>query len=126
MKRRLGGPRFDMDNFSPQSALRWAPKETVCSNVSVYAASNAETPLAPFTFDRRDPGPNDVEIKILFCGVCHSDLHTARNEWQNTIYPCIPGHEIVGEVTRVGKDVTTFQAGRQGRRRMHGRFLPQL
>jgi alcohol dehydrogenase (NADP+) len=76
-----------------------------------YAASSAETPLAPFTFDRRDPGPNDVEIKILFCGVCHSDLHTVRNEWQNTLYPCVPGHEIVGEVTRVGKDVTTFKPG---------------
>jgi alcohol dehydrogenase (NADP+) len=76
-----------------------------------YAASSAETPLAPFTFDRRDPGPNDVEIRILFCGVCHSDLHTVRNEWQNTVYPCVPGHEIVGEVTRVGKDVTTFKPG---------------
>ncbi|MGU3540009.1 NAD(P)-dependent alcohol dehydrogenase [Methylobacterium sp. A54F] len=76
-----------------------------------YAATSAETPLAPFTFDRRDPGPNDVEIEIVYCGVCHSDLHQARNEWQNTLYPCVPGHEIVGRVTRVGAEVRDFKAG---------------
>jgi uncharacterized zinc-type alcohol dehydrogenase-like protein len=76
-----------------------------------YAAQGAKEPLAPFTFDRRDPGPDDIEIKILYCGVCHSDLHQARNEWSNTVYPCVPGHEIVGEVTRVGADVTTFKPG---------------
>ncbi|TDR85345.1 NAD(P)-dependent alcohol dehydrogenase [Enterovirga rhinocerotis] len=76
-----------------------------------YAATDAEARLAPFTFERRDPGPNDVEIEILFCGVCHSDLHQVRNEWQNTLYPCVPGHEIVGRVTRVGSAVTTFKAG---------------
>ncbi len=72
-----------------------------------YAAQNAETPLAPFSFERRDPGPNDVEIEIVYCGVCHSDLHTARNEWRSTLYPCVPGHEIVGRVTRVGGKVST-------------------
>ena len=76
-----------------------------------YASSSAEAPLAPFTFQRRDPGPSDIEIEIVYCGVCHSDLHQARNEWQNTLYPCVPGHEIVGRVTRVGADVSTFRAG---------------
>ena len=76
-----------------------------------YAARDAESPLAPFTIDRREPGPDDVAIDILYCGVCHSDLHTARNEWGNTIYPSIPGHEIVGRVSAVGSDVTRFKVG---------------
>ncbi len=76
-----------------------------------YAAQSATSPLAPFSFERREPFPNDVQIDILYCGVCHSDLHTARNEWNNTIYPNIPGHEIVGRVTAVGKDVKTFKVG---------------
>ena len=76
-----------------------------------YAVSDATTPLAPFTFDRRDPGVDDVEIEILYCGVCHSDLHQVRNEWENTVYPCVPGHEIVGRVTRVGTGVTAFKKG---------------
>jgi uncharacterized zinc-type alcohol dehydrogenase-like protein len=76
-----------------------------------YAAQEATTPLAPFTFERRDPGPRDVQIEIQYCGVCHSDLHTARNEWQNTLYPCVPGHEIVGRVTKVGGEVRKFKEG---------------
>ncbi|GLS43579.1 NAD(P)-dependent alcohol dehydrogenase [Methylobacterium brachythecii] len=76
-----------------------------------YAAQEATTPLAPFSFERRDPGPNDVEIEIVYCGVCHSDLHQARNEWQNSNYPCVPGHEIVGHVKRVGANVSTFKEG---------------
>ncbi len=76
-----------------------------------YAAETATAPLAPFTFDRREPGPNDVAIDILYCGICHSDIHTARNEWHNTIYPTVPGHEIVGRVTKVGAKVTKFKAG---------------
>ncbi|WP_375381186.1 NAD(P)-dependent alcohol dehydrogenase [uncultured Sphingomonas sp.] len=76
-----------------------------------YAAHAATTPLAPFSFERRDPLPGDVAIDILFCGVCHSDLHTARGEWGGTIYPCVPGHEIVGRVSAVGSDVTTFKVG---------------
>ena len=76
-----------------------------------YAAQSATTPLAPFTFDRRDPGPRDVQIDILFCGVCHSDLHTVRNEWHSTQYPCVPGHEIIGRVTKVGRDVKSFKPG---------------
>ncbi len=76
-----------------------------------YASQSATAPLQPFTFERRDPGTRDVEIEILYCGVCHSDLHQARNEWQNTIYPCVPGHEIVGRVTRVGDGVSDFAPG---------------
>ena len=76
-----------------------------------YAASSADAPLAPFTFERRDCQPDDVAIDILFCGVCHSDLHTARGEWDGTLYPCVPGHEIVGRVSAVGGDVTKFAVG---------------
>jgi uncharacterized zinc-type alcohol dehydrogenase-like protein len=76
-----------------------------------FAAPSAESPLAPFSLTRRDPLPGDVEIDILYCGVCHSDLHQARNEWHNTIYPCVPGHEIVGRVRRVGRDVKKFREG---------------
>lgn len=76
-----------------------------------YAAQAPTTPLAPFTFDRRDPGPRDVAIDIAYCGVCHSDLHTARGEWAGTLYPCVPGHEIVGTVTAVGSEVTKFAVG---------------
>ncbi|MFP5455233.1 NAD(P)-dependent alcohol dehydrogenase [Rhizorhabdus sp.] len=76
-----------------------------------YAAHSADTPLAPFTFDRREPGPTDVAIDILFCGVCHSDLHTARGEWGGTLYPCVPGHEIVGRVTAIGSEVSRFAVG---------------
>lgn len=76
-----------------------------------YAAQTPQDALAPFTFDRRDPGADDIEIEIIYCGVCHSDLHQARNEWQNTVYPCVPGHEIVGKITRVGESVTAFKPG---------------
>ena len=79
--------------------------------IAAYAAQSATSPLAPFSIQRRAPGPKDVEIEILYCGVCHSDLHTARNEWQNATYPVVPGHEIVGKVTRVGKDVKKFKEG---------------
>ena len=76
-----------------------------------YAARKAGSALAPFTFERRSPGPLDVEIEILFCGVCHSDLHTARGEWGGTVYPVVPGHEIVGRVSRAGADVTHHRVG---------------
>ena len=76
-----------------------------------YGTNSANAPLAPFEIQRREPGAPDVEIEILFCGVCHSDLHQARNEWHNTVYPCVPGHEIVGRVTRVGSGVTAFKPG---------------
>ena len=76
-----------------------------------YAALSATTPIVPLTIDRRDPKPHDVQIQILYCGVCHSDLHTARNEWGNAIYPVVPGHEIVGKVTAVGSHVKNFKVG---------------
>ena len=76
-----------------------------------YAAQSASTALAPFSIERRDPGPHDVQLEILYCGVCHSDLHTARNEWRNTLYPSVPGHEIVGRVVAVGSQVRGFKAG---------------
>ena len=76
-----------------------------------YAATSATTPLAPFSFERRTPGERDVRIEILYCGICHSDVHTVRNEWQGTTYPCVPGHEIVGRVLEVGTKVTTFKEG---------------
>lgn len=76
-----------------------------------YAAQNATTPLAPFNFERRDPGPHDVQIEILYCGVCHSDVHQVRNEWGGSIYPMVPGHEIVGRVTAVGNHVKNFRPG---------------
>ena len=76
-----------------------------------YAALDATSPLAPFGLDRREPGPLEVQFDILFCGVCHSDLHTARSEWPGTIYPCVPGHEIVGRVTKVGEGVSAFKVG---------------
>jgi uncharacterized zinc-type alcohol dehydrogenase-like protein len=76
-----------------------------------YAAQNSTAPLAPFTFERRALRANDVQIDILYCGVCHSDLHQARNDWRNSIYPVVPGHEIVGRVSAVGPEVTRFKEG---------------
>ena len=76
-----------------------------------YATQASDKPLLPFAFDRRDPLPGDVAIDILHCGVCHTDLHIARNDWGSTTYPCVPGHEIVGRVTAIGRDVTKFAVG---------------
>jgi alcohol dehydrogenase (NADP+) len=76
-----------------------------------YAAHSATAPLDSWAFDRREPGPTDVDIDIQYCGVCHSDLHTARGEWGGTVYPLVPGHEIVGRVTRVGASVSRFAVG---------------
>ncbi|MES1245908.1 MAG: NAD(P)-dependent alcohol dehydrogenase [Acidobacteriota bacterium] len=80
-------------------------------NAQGYAAQSSTTPLTPFQFERRDPGPHDVYIEILYCGVCHSDIHTVRAEWQGTVYPMVPGHEIVGRVARVGGDVAKHKPG---------------
>src|SRR5258708_5408555 len=83
-------------------------------NAKAYSATSATSPLAPQVIARRDPNENDVQIEILFCGICHSDLHMARNEWSGvmpTVYPCVPGHEIVGRVTKVGSAVTKFKVG---------------
>ena len=76
-----------------------------------YAALAAKSPLAPFTIQRREPGPHDVLIDILYCGVCHSDLHQVNNEWDEAMYPLVPGHEIVGRVARLGAQVTRWRVG---------------
>jgi uncharacterized zinc-type alcohol dehydrogenase-like protein len=79
-----------------------------------YSAAGAKSPLASSTIQRRDPGEHDVQIEILFCGICHSDLHQVRDEWHDfmpTVYPCVPGHEIVGRVARIGKGVKKFKPG---------------
>jgi uncharacterized zinc-type alcohol dehydrogenase-like protein len=86
-------------------------EEHSVTNTHAYATKAADKPLGPHAIERREPGPRDVAIDIRYCGVCHSDLHTARNEWGNTVYPCVPGHEIVGTVTAVGKDVRGFKTG---------------
>ncbi len=79
--------------------------------VKGYAAIDAKTPLEPFKFERREVGPHDVLIDIMFCGVCHSDIHQVRDEWGGSIFPMVPGHEIVGRVEKVGEKVTNFKAG---------------
>ncbi|RCN57192.1 NAD(P)-dependent alcohol dehydrogenase [Acidiferrobacter thiooxydans] len=76
-----------------------------------YATQSATTELQPFTFERRDPRPQDIVLDILFCGICHSDIHSARNEWGWTSYPFVPGHEIVGRVVAIGSEVKGFQVG---------------
>ncbi|CAN5219692.1 NAD(P)-dependent alcohol dehydrogenase [soil metagenome] len=76
-----------------------------------YAVKSSTSPLEAFQFTRREPGPHDVLIEILYCGICHSDIHQARNEWKSSIYPMVPGHEIVGRVTQVGKEVKRFKPG---------------
>lgn len=79
--------------------------------VQAFGTEATEAPLQQLSIQRRKPTPHDVEIEILYCGVCHSDLHTARNEWHSTIYPCVPGHEIVGKIVSVGNHVSKFKVG---------------
>ncbi|MGP0076241.1 MAG: NAD(P)-dependent alcohol dehydrogenase [Bryobacteraceae bacterium] len=84
------------------------------NKTKAYSAASATSPLSGTTIARRDPTEHDVEVEILFCGICHSDLHQVRNEWKDvmpTVYPCVPGHEIVGRVNRVGSAVTKFKSG---------------
>lgn len=76
-----------------------------------YTALSADSAMTPFSFTRRALRANDVRADIRYCGVCHSDLHQARNDWHNSLYPCVPGHEIVGQVTEIGADVTRFEVG---------------
>jgi len=76
-----------------------------------FAAKTADSPLTPISFQRREPGPTDVQIDIMYCGVCHSDIHMARGEWGNSVFPVLPGHEIVGRVTAVGAEVKNFRPG---------------
>ncbi|MDY7226515.1 NAD(P)-dependent alcohol dehydrogenase [Hyalangium rubrum] len=76
-----------------------------------YAAKDSKSPLAPFQFERREPGERDVQMEVLYCGICHSDLHQARDEWGGALFPMVPGHEIVGRVVRTGSGVKKFKAG---------------
>ena len=76
-----------------------------------YAAHDATSPLVPFRFERRAPGPHDVQIEILYSGICHSDLHQIHNDWSNSVYPMVPGHEIIGRVVRVGDAVVKLKPG---------------
>jgi alcohol dehydrogenase (NADP+) len=101
--------RNQKDAFTVSDGL--IKKESIMKTTKAYPAQNETSPLAPFSIQRRDPGPRDVQIEILYCGVCHSDLHQVRNEWHNTIYPCVPGHEIVGRVVKAGKEVKKFKEG---------------
>src|SRR6201999_920370 len=90
------------------------PTVSLMSKASAFSASSPTSALAATTIERREPGDRDVQIEILFCGICHSDLHQARNEWSGvmpTVYPCVPGHEIVGRVTKVGSAVKKFKEG---------------
>jgi uncharacterized zinc-type alcohol dehydrogenase-like protein len=88
-----------------------AAPEATDASVSAYGAYAADQPLEPIAIQRRQPGPKDVLIEIAYCGVCHSDLHTVRGEWAGTLYPCVPGHEIVGRVSAVGNKVSSFAVG---------------
>src|SRR5436309_15327223 len=76
-----------------------------------YGARAAKAPVAPMTIERRDPGPHDVEIEILYCGICHSDMHKVNDDWGGTHFPVVPGHEIVGRVASRGAGATRFQEG---------------
>jgi alcohol dehydrogenase (NADP+) len=84
------------------------------TNTKAFGTTSADANLQALSIQRRKPTVHDVEIEILYCGVCHSDLHTARNEWHGTIYPCVPGHEIVGRIVSVGSSVTRFKVGDSG------------
>ena len=86
-------------------------KRKIMSATKAYAAQSPTTPLSPFNFERRETGPNDIKIDILYCGVCHSDIHQVRDEWGGSIYPMVPGHEIVGRVTETGNLVKNFKVG---------------
>src|SRR4051812_4006514 len=95
----------------PQASEAQTPKTFAAK---AYAAQNSTSPLAPYQIRRREPRPQDIQIQILFCGVCHSDLHQVRNEWESaapTVYPCVPGHEIVGRVVKAGSAVKKFKEG---------------
>ena len=91
--------------------MRKVPTRVLAINAQGYATQSATSELIPFKFQRRDPRPSDVAIEILYCGVCHSDIHSARNEWGGTQYPFVPGHEIIGRVTAVGNKVGKFKVG---------------
>src|ERR1700712_5759456 len=79
--------------------------------VKGYAAKHSFSRLKPYEFEREEAGAGEIEIDVMFCGVCHSDIHQVKNEWSNTVYPCVPGHEVVGRVRKVGSGVTRHAVG---------------
>jgi uncharacterized zinc-type alcohol dehydrogenase-like protein len=97
--------------MSTTTAASLQPTRPAVRQARAWAAQSATSPVAPFAIDRREPLPDDVVIDILYCGVCHTDLHQVRNEWSGSVYPMVPGHEIVGRVARVGAAVTTLREG---------------
>lgn len=103
--------RIAAQTKSRQGLSGYEHKEIQMLKVRGYAAHDAHSPLVPFNFERREPGPRDVQIEILYAGICHSDLHQARNDWSNSLYPMVPGHEIVGRVVKVGSEVKKLKAG---------------
>jgi uncharacterized zinc-type alcohol dehydrogenase-like protein len=105
---RPSGTKKTTDKTKPRPRTQTIPEKRA---TSAYAAQAPDTPLAPFQIQRRQVRPHDVQLEILYCGVCHSDIHMARNEWGQTIYPVVPGHEIVGRVTAAGNKVTKFRSG---------------
>ena len=145
LERAHGGDGFEMgvepryahaELIPPQLSRRAATKvieeHQSMYNAKAYSAASATSPLASTQIPRRDATEHDVQIEILFCGICHSDLHQVRNEWSGfmpTVYPCVPGHEIVGRVTKVGSGVSKFKLGDLAAVGVHGglgRHLSQL
>jgi uncharacterized zinc-type alcohol dehydrogenase-like protein len=102
---------FFCNGPQPVSLAKLQPSKARMMQSVGYAAKGKHGNLKPVVFDREDPKANEVRIDVLYCGVCHSDLHQVRNDWGNTVYPCLPGHEIVGRVARAGADVTKFSEG---------------
>lgn len=94
-----------------QQEVANAPKAPLIISTKAYGTSSPTTPLGAMTIKRREPRPQDIQIEILYCGICHSDIHQARNEWQNTVFPCVPGHEIIGRVIKAGRNVKNFKEG---------------
>ena len=101
----------DRENPAAGSTTAVLAEESAGLRVAGYAAPAVKAPLRPFTFDRRAPGPKDILVDILYCGVCHSDIHQARDEWGGSIFPMVPGHEIVGKVAEVGDQVRKWKVG---------------
>jgi uncharacterized zinc-type alcohol dehydrogenase-like protein len=104
---------FHTPAFDFQASIKYGERDMALTfKTAAYGVQNATTPVAPMSIDRREPGPHDVLIDIEYCGICHSDIHQARNEWGGgSLYPMVPGHEIVGRVSKVGDHVTKFKLG---------------